>query len=757
MADNPIRIGIEVDTSQTAKLTAAAKEVGASVTDMAQRFMASGLSAKEAASALQNMGASAKEAAIATGTLSAAQVELAASSEVAAAGMSGFDKAAAMAGGRIAGMELGLGMAGGALGRMAQYLGPIGPLFELALPIALVAMFIPKIEELMDADLKLADAVRGVAEESGKGNDEIIKLNEAYTRITKGPMAEYRQQLADIGSMSLNLGSETKALTAELDAQASTWNFILAKMEDVTLAGIAFGKAFMGDPAAMKQLNDQTSFWAYSARDAQKAITIINDKVLTAKDVTAAIKAIEDEITKAKERQKEEAAQNRVIDAQRTQDAINMLEADKQYLQNQQTIAADKTRNAKAEEDHTVTGGLSFAKQQEAIVKMHEFWKKFDIEQAAELKKVYEDAGKAAADGAKDLSEQMAGAAKQLTDMNIANAQADLHTVEDSMKQIQLAKESADLGRSGAALQIINTEQAKTAIPQLQADIGILMGTMERLKADMSSISSQPIITEKDQENLKAYGDEMDRLKEKVASLESEILKLQSENMPVWQQIQMDMENAAQAGFNSFNSGLIKMIEGGQSFARTMQAAWTSMATGFITDVLKMGEKWVEQHIIMAAAAKLFSTMGFASGAGTTAAEISAGKAQIASDAGVAAAGAYASQAWIPLVGPELGAAAASAAFAQVMGYMAFEQGGIVPGRSGMAVPAIVHGGEMVLPTSLSRKMQESAGGAGRHIHMTYAPTVNAISSKGVADVLREHGEVLGGIMQDELRRANLA
>jgi hypothetical protein len=68
-------------------------------------------------------------------------------------------------------------------------------------------------------------------------------------------------------------------------------------------------------------------------------------------------------------------------------------------------------------------------------------------------------------------------------------------------------------------------------------------------------------------------------------------------------------------------------------------------------------------------------------------------------DAEVAAANVYAQVSAIPVVGWVLAPVAAAAAFAAVL---AFEQGGIIPGSSGQAVPIIGHGGEAVLPEHIS-------------------------------------------------------
>jgi hypothetical protein len=79
--------------------------------------------------------------------------------------------------------------------------------------------------------------------------------------------------------------------------------------------------------------------------------------------------------------------------------------------------------------------------------------------------------------------------------------------------------------------------------------------------------------------------------------------------------------------------------------------------------------------------------------------------------------------------------------FASTMAYasmVALEKDGTV-GRTG---PALVHAGEAVLPRNLTTMLQGAAGkgNAGR-VNLTYHAHVSAIDTRGVSDLLREHGE----------------
>jgi hypothetical protein len=85
---------------------------------------------------------------------------------------------------------------------------------------------------------------------------------------------------------------------------------------------------------------------------------------------------------------------------------------------------------------------------------------------------------------------------------------------------------------------------------------------------------------------------------------------------------------------------------------------------------------------------------------------------------------------------------------------IAFEKGGIV-GRTG---PALVHQDEAVLPRKLTAMLQGAAGhgNTGREIVVNYHAHVSAIDTKGISDLLREHGEQFSTHFASEMRRRNM-
>jgi hypothetical protein len=347
MPDSTLRVGAEFDVGPLVagaqQASASFQQLGSVIEQQAVKFAAQGVTAEDNVKILQGLGYTAKEAAAAVAALGGSAAEMAAETEVATVALTGFDRAAAMAGGRILGMEAGLGMAGGAVGRLAAYLPGLGIAFELALPIALIAAFVPEVEKLMKASQDLADAQHAVAEAAQKQNDELLKLDEEYTRITQGPIAAYEKEIRDLPLLSLDLSNETKVLTKELEEESHAWTSLAAEAQHFIIVAAAIGT--LGLVGNTKHMTE----FAYSAADAEKAIDTINDKVKQNKDVGSALVGINLEIVKAEKYLNDEKEAGRNLDVERTQHAIDALNEEKKYLETEQEITKSKSRNMQAE------------------------------------------------------------------------------------------------------------------------------------------------------------------------------------------------------------------------------------------------------------------------------------------------------------------------------------------------------------------------------------------------------------------------
>lgn len=141
----------------------------------------------------------------------------------------------------------------------------------------------------------------------------------------------------------------------------------------------------------------------------------------------------------------------------------------------------------------------------------------------------------------------------------------------------------------------------------------------------------------------------------------------------------------------SWSSTLGQMLTLQTSFANGVKSMWQGLA-GVIGDALgHMIEKWLEKQL---AALILGRTQ-----------QAVTGVAQVTSNAAVAASGAYAATAMIPIIGPALAPAAAATALASAMSFapLASAEGGDWQVRGGLYN---LHPDEMVLPAHLARPMR---------------------------------------------------
>jgi hypothetical protein len=216
--------------------------------------------------------------------------------------------------------------------------------------------------------------------------------------------------------------------------------------------------------------------------------------------------------------------------------------------------------------------------------------------------------------------------------------------------------------------------------------------------------------------------------------------------------------------FDQINGGWMRvqndLIQGnrriGQDFREMALHMVQNMAAGaekMLADVARTEIRKVMMHRLTATQIATTDAAGAA-----TSDSISAASAmkQTAHKAAVAAAGAWAALADIPIVGPALGAVAAAATWTGVMALAAFEQGGIVGGSSGSAVPILAHAGERVLSSSQTSKFESmvnsnNSSGGDTHFHMggntinggsSSSPTVNDKQFARTVQRLQRQGSI---------------
>ncbi len=183
---------------------------------------------------------------------------------------------------------------------------------------------------------------------------------------------------------------------------------------------------------------------------------------------------------------------------------------------------------------------------------------------------------------------------------------------------------------------------------------------------------------------------------------------------------QQQVNKVVQGIGNDLSRGIVSWMNGQETFGRAMQHVWTQFADAVVSNLVKAGVQMIAHAALSNAIDKSMQL----------------------SKAEAAASSTWASVAAIPIVGPFLAPEAAAAAFA---GVMAFADGGIVPGSG--PVPAIVHGGEMILNEGQQRSMM---GGSTVNLH--YSPSIGAGAN---VDDIKAHGDALVKHLKRTLRRMN--
>jgi hypothetical protein len=132
-------------------------------------------------------------------------------------------------------------------------------------------------------------------------------------------------------------------------------------------------------------------------------------------------------------------------------------------------------------------------------------------------------------------------------------------------------------------------------------------------------------------------------------------------------------------------------------------------------------------------------------------------KSAILGDAKTAAANTYAAVSAIPVVGPFLAPPAAAAAFAAVLAFDSFNEGGMVTKGGGMHIPILAKAGERVLTPSQTENFHQlvnnsNRGGNTVNNHLHYEPTINAYDRSGFRSQLRGHSDDIADLMRGVLR-----
>ncbi|MBS1803510.1 MAG: hypothetical protein JST28_09085 [Acidobacteria bacterium] len=222
-------------------------------------------------------------------------------------------------------------------------------------------------------------------------------------------------------------------------------------------------------------------------------------------------------------------------------------------------------------------------------------------------------------------------------------------------------------------------EQVRMGLMTTQERIAYLrQAAAEELRIEQALIQGKEII---DNGDLAKQQQDANRSVQITRQADRQIAQLMRESAQDTQRVWRQAWDNATA---SFNNAVAHWVVSGKGFAQSMAQIMGGITENFVRNVLKMSEQFLIGLALQKAGQK----------------------SQIFADAKTAAANTYAAVSAIPVVGPFLAPPAAAAAFAGVLAFDSFAEGGVVRGGNGMAVPVLAHAGERVLTPSQTQNFE---------------------------------------------------
>jgi hypothetical protein len=244
--------------------------------------------------------------------------------------------------------------------------------------------------------------------------------------------------------------------------------------------------------------------------------------------------------------------------------------------------------------------------------------------------------------------------------------------------------------------------------------------------------------------------------KDKLLEIERQhALSVEQINTQMAKQAKDDWSKMFEPVTSAISQSINGMIAGTLTLKKAISNLLQSIIAEFVNAGVKMVANWAAQELAKTGLSKAFSAIRAALGMGE---EISVREAKIAEGNAVVdvntaemATGAAAAVASIPIIGPELAAAAFETMMALGQGSKA-----LFSASGGFDIPAganpltQLHSSEMVLPANIANPLRESLAGGGiggdTHLH------VHAVDSQSVERLFRDHGHLLAREMRRQAR-----
>lgn len=315
---------------------------------------------------------------------------------------------------------------------------------------------------------------------------------------------------------------------------------------------------------------------------------------------------------------------------------------------------------------------------------------------------------------------------KEILALNKKQHDEDLKGAEEYEKTV----ESLQLGEIDARKEALSQALALDKITQTQEIAGEIELANEKYAIQKKALDDKLALLQFDQLAQQKVKDQELLLEQKhAADVQKLVDKSAQEQNKAWS----DLFKSMQSGFASTISGFLK---GTTSLGATIKGLFTDIGSAIVDSIAKMAAQFLTTSLMQLLTSK------------TTGASIIAGL------AAQAAAGAFASTAAIPVVGPELAPAAAATAYSETIAWQAAASaaGGFdIP--AGMNPVTQLHSQEMVLPASLANKVRsgQGIGGGGGTV------VIQALDAQSFAKWARQNSSTFGAAMQGVHSRFGLS
>jgi hypothetical protein len=343
---------------------------------------------------------------------------------------------------------------------------------------------------------------------------------------------------------------------------------------------------------------------------------------------------------------------------------------------------------------------------------------KYDAEMAYLQKKAAADKGNLAAEQ-KDQDESKAAFQAYLDQLAEINRQYLEKKRQQDQQELQ-NKIQANNSEFSDTISKLNAEVANHQIgatQRAQAEIA-LAATVERQELamfDAAHVNADGIVVLTEQETKQRQAI-IDAFNKRVETADDQLTREEAQK---WTTLGNSIKS-------SFNTAIDGMLFQGKTFEQGMLAIAQGVIKAFLSMGENIAENWIETQI-----RALFTTQSTQQAAAVT---------EVNTQAGIAAATAYAQYAAFP---PMADAMAAEAYAETLMWGLPKMATGAWELRSDMV--AQLHRGEMVVPQNFASGLRANGGGlGGGDLNMHYAPTINAREPATLSQMLtRESGEML--------------